>query len=146
MASIYKHREKWRCQVVIDGKRKSKSGFDTKREASAWGAEQEKNNKENVLDIPDHTLEDALIRYRDTVSINKRSAKIEARRIDRWLGLGKSDPNPLIYMLLKDIQPRDIAEWRDKRLAEVSPGSVVREWTIVSGCLYSMYKRMGLDA
>lgn len=82
--------------MSVSGKRKSESGFPIKREANAWATEQERLAEESQsTDIPDRPFKDALERYRDTISVPKRGQKFEIRRIDRWLGEGEVDPDPL---------------------------------------------------
>ena len=145
MASVYKRDDgTWRAQITVLGKRKSKSGFSTKRKANAWVLEQQILAKESKsTDIPDRPFRDALERYRDTISITKRGQKFEIRRIDRWLGNGEARPDPLVYIPLEDLQSKHFAEWRDRRLQEVSPGTVLREWTVLSAVCSQCAKEWG---
>jgi integrase len=145
VASIFKREDgTWRAQISTNGKRKSKSGFSTKREAAAWAAELERLAKENQsADIPKRPFSDALRRYLEQVSTTKRGYKFEQRRIDRWLGDSSIDPDPLCYVMLEDLQPKHFADWRDRRLAEVAPGTVLREWTILSAVCSQCAKEWG---
>lgn len=70
MATAYKHKDAWRAQCLIDGKRKGKAGFKTKREAMAWANEQERLAKESASsDIPDRPFSDALTRLAKKVDV-----------------------------------------------------------------------------
>lgn len=134
MASFYKDGAKWRAQVRYKGKSKSKQGFATKRAAQAWAQVVEAEFEENLSnEIPSRPFSDALLRYLEQVSVTKRGYKFEQRRIQRWLGESDIAPDPLCFISLQDLLPKHFAEWRDRRLAEVSSGTVLREWTILSG-------------
>lgn len=145
MASIYKRDDgTWRAQVSVSSKRKSKSGFTSKREATAWAAEQERLAEENLsTNIPDRPFRDALERYRDTISISKRGQKFEIRRIDRWLGNGEVDADLLCYIPLESLQSKHFSQWRDRRLKDVAVGTVLREWTVLSAVCSQCAKEWG---
>jgi integrase len=144
LATAYKYGNGWRAQAWINGKRKGKAGFSTKREATAWAADLERLAKESQsTDIPKRPFSDALRRYLEQVSTTKRGYKFEQRRIDRWLGDSSIDPDPLCFVMLEDIQPKHFADWRDRRLKEVAPGTVLREWTILSAVCSQCAKEWG---
>lgn len=145
MASFFKTDDgKWRAQVSVYGRRKSRRGFATKREASAWAADIEREAKEHQSsEIPNRPFRDALERYRDTVSIKKRGQKFEIRRIDRWLGNGQDEADSLCFISLSDLQPKHFTDWRDRRLTEVAVGTVLREWTVLSSICNTCAKEWG---
>lgn len=144
MATAYRHGNGWRAQAYVNGKRKGKAGFSTKREAMAWAANIEREAKENQSsEIPDRPFRDALERYRDTVSIKKRGQKFEIRRIDRWLGNGQDQADSLCFIALSDLQPKHFTDWRDRRLTEVAVGTVLREWTVLSAICSTCAKEWG---
>ncbi|REG86738.1 site-specific integrase [Marinomonas pollencensis] len=146
MASIFKTDDgTWCAQVSVKGKRKTKRGFSTKREAQAWASDLEREAKESTSsDIPDRPFSKALERYRDTVSVTKRGQKFEIRRIERWLGKSADEPaDPLCFISLQDIQSKHFAEWRDRRLQKVAVGTVLREWTVLSSICSQCAKEWG---
>lgn len=144
MASAYKRGNKWRAQFELSTGRKTKDGFTTKREALAWAVEAEKLDKERLSDeIPDRPFSEALERYRDTVSVTKRGQKFEIRRIDRWLGNGLDDTDPLCFISLQNLQAKHFAEWRDRRLQQVAVGTVLREWNVLSAICSVCSKEWG---
>lgn len=128
MASFKQFPGGYRAQVAIKGVRKSAS-FRTKREAVAWAAALETEIRENADKTPGerHTLADALTRYRDEVSINKRGRRWEEIRIRAFL----SSALP-INSRIGDITPEAIGIWRDDRLRTVGNGTVLREIALLS--------------
>lgn len=123
MAYFRKMGKKWRAEVVRHGVRKSAS-FDTKAEATAWAAEEEAAIiQDKRARWPRKTLADAILRYREGVSSQKRGARAEGLRFD---ALERDFPE-LATKLLIDITTDDWATWRDKRLKTVTPGAVRRD-------------------
>ena len=123
MSSITKSAKGYRAQISVKGVRDS-SSFRTKREAAAWASARELEILENLSKAPKelHTLEEALIRYRDTVSPTKRSVHWEVSRINTMLK--GSLP---IKLPIGEITPDVVGRWRDKRLEGHATGSVLRE-------------------
>lgn len=127
MASYSKRDGGWRVQVRRKGISKSAS-FATKSEAVAWAAQVEADILGGRLGrVPDKTFGDLLARYRDEVSVGKRGRQWEQVRLDRII---RSDP--IAAVALADLSATDVAAWRDRRLREVTPASVRREWTLLS--------------
>ncbi|MEX0281927.1 MAG: tyrosine-type recombinase/integrase [Arenibacterium sp.] len=60
-----------------------------------------------------------------------------AKRGARWetIRLEKLQRDPIAKIRLGDLSARDFASWRDKRLREVAPGSVIREMQLMSSVL-----------
>lgn len=58
--AIYRHRDKWRCEVFVDGRRvASKSGFDRQRDAKDWHDDKRRAFSETAKP-KDHTFEELL--------------------------------------------------------------------------------------
>jgi integrase len=128
MAYIYKDGKKWRVQVEKKGVRKSGS-FATKAEATGWGAREEAA----ILDAkrglyPKKTLADALEKYVDEISVKKKGYRFEKLRLE---ALEREFPE-LAGKVVSKIAAPDIVGWRDKRLEQVSSGSVQREINLLS--------------
>lgn len=145
MASITKTAAgTYRVAVKVDGRRKTKQGFKTKRDAQAWADGISIELREQVsADIPSRPFGDAMQRYLEQVSVTKKGVKFERTRINAWLGLGESAPDPLVYVMLVELQPKHIADWRDRRLKEVSVGTVLREWNLLSNICTKCVKEWG---
>ncbi len=126
MASIIKHYGKWRATVSVAGRRKSKS-FATKREADAWAAEMSVELRRTDADLPDKRFRDLMDRYARDVSSSKRGALHEQRMIVVIMR-----DTELAEVHVRDLAPRHFADWRDRRLKQVSGSTVCREMNILS--------------
>ncbi|MDR1648308.1 MAG: site-specific integrase [Zoogloeaceae bacterium] len=104
--------------------------FRTKREADAWAAQTETGFREenDILPGERFTLADALKRYRDEVSPSKRGERWERIRISAFL----ADPGFPASLPLSAVTTPLLAAWRDERLKSVSPGTVIREFGLLS--------------
>lgn len=113
MASITAHKDGWRAQVYVAGKRASKV-FRTQREAKAWSAQKE-HELATQRDAPPaelYTLHQLLTRYAEEVSVQKGGARAEQLRIQALL----RDFPDLATKPLATIKTPDLAAWRDARL------------------------------
>lgn len=119
---------KWQAQVARQGVRKARS-FSTKQESRDWAARQE-----YLISLGEGTascceLRDVFMRYSIEVSPTKRGARWEQIRLQRFC------KDRLADILLKDLKAADFADWRDRRLLQVAPGSVKREMVLMSGVI-----------
>ena len=134
MASIKTNGGKYRAQVYVQGVRESKT-FGTRKEASQWAMEREAELRGAKL--PDKTLADALRRYRRDVAQERAGWRWECIR------LVAMEREPLALRRLESLQGRDIADWRDTRLATkaqrrdttVKPATVAREMNLLRAVL-----------
>lgn len=134
MASVGKHGKGYRAQVFARGVRESKV-FRTKREAEAWAAARETELREQAEKTPGdrHTLADAFDKYRQEISPSKRGSRWESIRIDAML---REESLPLNVPMSR-IDPTHLSAWRDKRLSEVTKGTVLREFSLLSAIFES---------
>ncbi|MCD1620823.1 site-specific integrase [Salipiger manganoxidans] len=125
MASIQKHGKKWRAFVAREGIRTSKV-FPTRQEARDWAAREEYTilHREEIASAT--LLSAVLERYGEEVSTEKRGERWEQIRLAK---IGRED---FAKKAISDVTATDIAEWRDKRLREVSASSVRREMNLLS--------------
>jgi len=124
MASFYKQGRRWRAQVLVHGQRHGKT-FDTKAEASQWAVMMEAEGKK-PLAVSSMLVRDAAKKLHD-IFVNEdksRSDKSRARRLQ---------DDPLADKRLVDVTKDDLDEYRDRRLAEIEPGSVRRELNMIRG-------------
>jgi integrase len=126
----------WQAIVRKKGYPSQSKTFRTKRDAEAWArlteSAMERGLWQNQSDADSTTLADALDRYGREVSSLKKSGKIELYRI----GTLKADKIAKLH--LSRIRGADIAEYRDRRLAEgLSDSSVRLELAILSN-LYTV--------
>lgn len=120
MASIQKTPSgKYRFSISVKYKRYTKT-FDTKAEGNAWVAKITKSNGS------DRTFSELLDNYCEKVSVNKKGYRWEYVRIQKF----KRDK--IADVKLSMLSKADFADWRDRRMKEVSNLSVLREWCLLS--------------
>lgn len=121
MASFRKSGLGWRAEIAKLGFRESAT-FPTKREAQAWASEREtaivSAQAGKVIRLP---LRDVLERYIQEITPTKQSARSEALRLKR------AQNADLAKKVMQDITAADLADYRDQRLKNVKPASVLRE-------------------
>lgn len=137
VASIRKHGKGWRVEVARQGVRRSKV-FGSKAEAKDWAAREEYNILNADAIRSRETFATAMERYAREVSPTKRGARWEMLRLERM----RQDRIAAISM--SELRPGDFADWRDRRLREVAPGSVKREMGLMSSVLSVARKEWGL--
>lgn len=127
MASIKPYKDGYRAQVAILGVRDSRT-FRTKREATAWASVRESDIRADAKKSPSerHTLCDALRRYAAEVSPKKDGEVKERLRLDTFERLLPAD------LPIGEVTPDILAKWRDDRLKVVKPGSVIRDFSLLS--------------
>lgn len=131
MATIRKLRGRWQAMVRRKGTAPRAKSFDSKSVAQRWA-----RTLEAEVDLcramPDTraaesmTVGDLMARYRDKISPLKRSSSSEQQRINALLR------RPICYRTLALLTSHDLATYRDARLKEVAPATVVRELNTVS--------------
>ncbi len=99
-----------------------------RRRAQAWALQAEIELDDALLGrVPaDKRFEDVLRRYARDISPGKRGARPESLRIDALCR------NELAKVALRSLSASDFAQWRDRRLKQVSAGSVLREMNLLS--------------
>ncbi len=137
MASIRKVGKKFKAQVARQGVRKSKS-FVTRQAAKDWAARQEYLilNADQIATT--QTFGSVMDRYAREVSSTKRGARWEMIRLE------KIQRDDIAKVQMGELAPRHFAEWRDKRLREVAPASVIREMQLMSSVLNVARREWGL--
>ena len=129
MAYVAKHKDKWRAQVVKDGIRKT-AVWATKREATEWANRVELEIQKGVISAHTRTLREAVDKYLDTVSVNKRDAvEWERRRFEAFIGFFGD-------VALDSITSESIGRWRSARMKEVSGSTILRD----SGLYRNLFK------
>jgi integrase len=112
--------------VFLRGVRKTKV-FKVKAQATAWATQTEADilaGKDGQ--VAKKTFGQLLEEYEIKVCPTHKGARWEKARI----GLVLRDD--IAKVKLADLDASHVAEWRDRRLASVSPASVRREWNLLS--------------
>lgn len=138
MASIRKLPSgQWRAEVARKGTRRSKV-FSSKSAAKEWAAREEYLILHSDEIAAQGTLGEAMDRYARERSPAKRGARWEIIRLEK---LGKDE---IAAIKMADLKASDFADWRDRRLKEVAPASVIREMQILSSVMNVCVKEWGL--
>ncbi len=131
MATYRRVGDKWRAEVSVNGKRRSKRFPAAGRSKTAplaakeWASQME-SDLHNAGNVDyGHTLKQAFERYAEEVAIMHKGERWETVRLKK-LGRDKM-ANVTLSLLNLD----DLHDWRDRSLQEVSPASVNREMTII---------------
>jgi integrase len=135
MASIRKRGDSYLAEVYLKGVRKSKS-HPTKAKAQAWATHIEAEILSGRFTTEsDKTFSDLLDEYANRVSPTKAGAKSELVRIK----LIQRDE--IAKVKLSDLNQSHFAEWRERRLKQISGASVRREMNLLSGaCKYALHE------
>lgn len=133
MAYYKKVKNGWRAQIELLGVRKSKTE-PTKAEVVAWATAEEAAIRAGARgQFPARTVAEAFLKYEETVSSKKKGGDQERMRHTNFLANFKD----LAAKQFHQVTATDIAAWRDKRLTQVSVGTLLREvnhfrniWTV----------------
>lgn len=135
MSSITKRNGRYFVQVRRHGHSVSKT-FTQRRDAETWGRQKEVELERG--DLPTNprkklqgvTLGSLVEKYRDTVSLRKKSAKNERIALDAFLR------HAMTRKQVVEVTTADFAAYRDERLKTVAPTTLKRELNI----LQNVYK------
>ena len=129
MAYFRKRLGKWQCVIRIKGHPTTTKTFVVKKDAEIWAKNIELKYFREEIDILkiDYPLfKDCLIRYRDEVTVHKRSKEIENKLIKYLL------KEPFINTKLNLVNNSIIAQYRDRSLKYLQPSSVKRRLALIS--------------
>lgn len=126
MASFRKKKNGWEAMVAKKGMRKSRT-FPTKGQAMAWAVDVERDiDRGEYAKVVNRPFADLLQHYAVKVSPTKKTCDWELRRIDFLI------TDPIAKVMLPELQSMHFAEFRDRRLAQVSAATVLRDWNLLS--------------
>ena len=128
MATIRKRGQRYQVQVRRRGQKPVSKSFLSKADALVWARRTEARADRGELFAAHSdliTVGDLLRRYEAEVASKKKAYPVE-RYI---LSLMRRDP--LASELLTTIRTGAIAEWRDRRLAKVGAGTLLRHLTVL---------------
>lgn len=128
---------RWRAQVRRAGRSLS-SSHATKKAAKAWATQMEAEIESGRYGQSSSRLfSEALIRYRDEVSVAKKGGRWETTRINALLR------HSLAGVPLNRLSASHIADWRDGRIETVSGATVNRELNLISAVLTRARREWG---
>lgn len=144
MASISKRGEKYRVRITRLGFSTLTRTFSFKADAENWARKTEADLERGLYRVSTSAqrllLSDALEKYEQEVSIQKRSHVVERYYIQHWRGSDCRN-KALAY-----IEPADVASYRDKRLKLVSNTSVRHELALLSHLFTVAQKDWGMTS
>lgn len=126
MATIRINRGKWQAIVRRTGFPQQSKSFDNKTNARKWARQREAELDAGVIQTDTRILDktsvsDLLLRYRKTVTINKKGHASEGKRIDSFL------KQPWANYKLSRVTSGVFSHYRDQRLKQVKPATVRRD-------------------
>jgi integrase len=126
MPSIRNRNGKWQAQVRVQGHKPQSRSFTSKRDAQRWARSLETELEATAFSVDRRVLDrecmaDLLQRYRRDVTVNKRGAASECKRIDGFMREGWAK------LPISRATPQVFSKYRDQRLRSVSPGTVIRD-------------------
>lgn len=142
MATFRKRGDKWQSRIQRRNQPDISKSFLTKQDAERWA-----RGVERSLDLGDYaprsdaikgTLGDLLKRYREEVTPTKRSARHETQ----WLKHLERDT--LAAIPLASLTAKAVADYRDRRLKEVTPSTLLRTLQVMSAILNHARKEWGM--
>jgi integrase len=143
MAAITKRKSGYQAEIRRKGYPTVSKMFSSRKDAEAWArlieSEMDRGSFVDRTEAERTTLNDILERYVREITPKKKSAETEAIRIKRFIRDEK-----LCAYKVSALTGKLLAEWRDKRLTEVSGSSVNRELNLISHALNIARKEWGV--
>jgi integrase len=134
MATLRKRLDKWQVQVRRTGSQNLSKTFIKKSDAHSWGIRMEAE-VENFSFAPDarqlekSRLSDLINRYLNEYVPAKKGASAEAFVLKALLR------HKIAQVTLSTLSPKHFSEYRDERLTQVKPGTVIRQFVIIQHML-----------
>ena len=134
----------WEAQIRRKGYPTQSKTFEIKADAEMWARSIENEMDRGVFisraEAESTTMHEALERYGKEVSIHKKGYKREINRIK------KLQEHSLGKRFLANIRSKDIAEFRDERMAEgISPSTYQKDHALISHLFTTARKEWGME-
>jgi len=131
MPSIRKRNQKWQVQIRRKGSTPVTRTFTRKSDAEHWARSMEARADRHdlphdVQELKRISVANLLVRYRDTVVERKRCRVVERSIINVMMRA------PFAHVMLSELSPTLLSEYRDARLAIVAPVTINRELGLLS--------------
>ena len=144
MASFRQRGSKWQARIKRDGFPDQVKSFEAKAEAERWArsveSEMDRGSYVSYTEAQRPTLADLIQRYMVEVLPSMKGEpedSIRLRAICR---------RPICKNSIASLTPAKVAEYRDLRLTEVAPGTVVRELAYLSSIINHGRREWGIHA
>lgn len=142
MAYIRRRKGSWQCVVRVHGYPPMTKTFKQKVDAQRWSRDLENKlfrQSNNIAKKKFPKMSEVLIRYRDEVVIHKRSKDMETKLIKYLLAEG------FVNYAINHVEPKLIAQYRDRALRSLKSSSVNRRLAVISHCFTIAKKEWGYD-
>lgn len=146
MASIRKRGPyQWEARVRKKGRPIQCKTCETRKEAEDWAKGIETEMRQGIFvcrkEAESTTLAEALDRYAKEVTVDKKGAPQELRRIESW------KRHPLSHRFLATLRGIDFAQYRDDRQTQgKSPSTIRLELAIISHLFNVAHKEWGMES
>lgn len=143
MASIRKRGSAWQARVIRKGFPEETATFKTRAEALEWSRDVETSmdagRYRRTKEAESMLLGDLLQRYRESVTPLKRGATDEAIRLKAM------ERRRIAKLSVVNVTPQAIAAFRDERLTECSPATVIRDLAVLSSIFNHARREWGIS-
>ena len=143
MASIRQRGTKWQARILRDGYPAQNRTFPSRAQAEQWAraieAQMDRGTFADIGEAQRTTLGDIVLRYVREVTPTMRSARDETIRLN---ALAR---RPIARYSIANLTASRVAEYRDERLQEVSPGTVIRDLAYLSAVINHARREWGIN-
>jgi integrase len=144
MATYRQRNDKWQVQVRRKSGFYRSATFTTKRDAERWSIEVEREAERSDAGLTsavrlDEPLVDLIARYRATILPLKRCSHKEGYILSALAAEAFSS------LPASEIRPELIAKYRDRRLSEVTPSTLIRSLGVLSHVFETARREWGYD-
>ena len=142
MATISNRNNKWHARVRRVGQPTVAKTFLTKQDAEKWARsieiEIDRGTFINTSYAQKTLFKDLIQQYLKEVTPTLRSVREDTYRLRKMMA------NPISELNLTELTPNKIANYRDERLKEVKPNTVIRELAYISSIINHARREWGL--
>jgi len=143
MASIRFRSNKWQARVSRKGEQSLVKTFRSREDAEKWArsieVEWDKGTYTNLHQAQKTTFGELIERYLREVTPLMRGAKADAIRLKAIMR------RPIARENMATLSPSKIAKYRDQRLLEIAPSTVVRELAYFSSIINHARREWGIS-
>lgn len=143
MASIRNRGGKWQARVQRKGYEDVVKSFLKRSDAERWARsvelEMDRGSYVSRSEAERCTFQEILLRYIAEVCPTKRSG------LDESIRLRKTAQHRIANLSMAALTPKVIAEFRDERLTQVAPNTVIREMAYLSAIINHARREWGIN-
>ena len=143
MATIRLHGKKWQARVYKKGYPTAIRSFIVRKDAEKWArqieTDMDKGSYINSTLSEKTTLGELIERYLKEVTPLMRGAKADTIRLKAIMR------KPIVKENMATLTPSKIAKYRDERLTEIAPSTVVRELAYFSSIINHARREWGIN-